>query len=199
VTNPRRSIRIIRFTGLLAALATAVVPATASGTPTRQAGAAQVEFRGLFTPAGAPGTGTTCPYTVNAYGWCVIDNGQWTHLPNGRLRIRNMVTLERSVAWHADGSPEPRKTGFDTTVVNADVDQTFNGSTWGTCTFHPDMGGAFDGSYSGEIKNAVPAVRFILRGSGIYEGQRMSGQIGVAIQPWGGNMFGRILKSGHGA
>ena len=168
-----------RFWGLCCL---ALVAGLAFGSSTARAAAEKTEFRGLYFPAGMIGTGTECPYTVNSLGMCVISAGESTPLADGRLQIRNLVLLELAVSWHADGTLEPRKTGYDVVVANASVDATFSGPVWGTWELHPDVGDVFTGTFVGAFENGVPAVRFVGRGTGIYEGQLMQGEIARAVE-----------------
>lgn len=179
---------------LLLGLALVVVAGFSLGVSAAQAQAVQTDFYGLYFPAGMTGTGTTCPYTVNPLGMCVIDPGETAELPSGHLQIRDMVILELAVSWRADGSTEPRKTGYDIVIANASVDSTFSGPTWGTWTFHPATGDVFTGIFHGKFENGIPAVRFVGEGTGVYDGQRMSGDIYRTVQSWGGNMVGRFLE-----
>lgn len=182
---------------LIAGVAVLALTTPASASKPPQAGAVHTEFYGLYFPAGMSGTGTTCPYTVNALGMCVIDAGQLRTLKSGHIEIRNMQLLELAVSWHADSTPEPRKTGYDIVFANASVDASFSGPTWGTWTFHPADGtDVFVGTFTGKFENGVPAVRFIGHGTGEYEGQQMKGDIYRTVQAWGGNMIGRFLEPG---
>lgn len=184
----RRGARVLLYAVGLALAAALALGATA------QASAVHSEFHGLYFPAGMAGTGTTCPYTVNPLGMCVIDPGETTVLPSGRIQIRGMVLLELAVSWRPGGAPEPRKTGYDIVVANAAVDETFSGPTWGTWTFHPATGDVFVGVYTGKFENGVPAVRFVGHGTGSYDGQQMSGDIYRTVQSFGGNMIGRFIE-----
>ena len=183
----------MRRTSVLALVAalvlTVLVPSAASARSER------TDFYGVYFPAGMPGTGTECP---EPYEWvdpafCVIDQGDWDQLPSGRLRIRNMTILELAMAFTDDG-PEPRKTGYDIVLANANLDDTLSGPTWGTWNLHSNDGTLmFTGRFTGEFENGIPAVRFVGKGTGIYEGQRMRGEVGRVPDPW--NMFGLITES----
>jgi hypothetical protein len=151
----------------------------------------RTNFHGLYFPAGLEGTDTECPYTWLDPAFCVIDMGNWTSLPNGRTRIRNMELFELALSWNEDGE-EPRKTGYDIVVANANVDATFSGLTWGTWKLHSFDGTLmFTGRFTGKFKNGIPAVRFFGQGTGEYEGQKMAGTVGRVPDPY--NMFGRII------
>ena len=184
----RRSRLMILF--LLAILVLALAAPAAS------AKARHTDFHGLYFPAGMPGTGTACPYTwVATPGMCVIDPGDQTVLPSGRLRIRDMTLYELALAWTGDGVVEPRKTGYDIVLANANLDDTFSGPTWGTWELHSFAGVVmFTGTFTGKFLNGVPAVHYVGLGTGIYEGQHMRGNIGRVPDPW--NMFGEILEPG---
>ena len=74
---------------------------------------------------------------VSGRGFCVIDPGYQDLLRSGRLRIRNMEILELAFAWNEDGA-EPRKTGYDVVLANANLDGNGNGPTWGTWNLYSD-------------------------------------------------------------
>jgi hypothetical protein len=152
------------------------------------------EFFGLYFPAGMPGTYTECP---EPYEWvdpafCVIDRGDWDPLPGGRLRIRNMTILELAMAFTEEG-PEPRKTGYDIVLANANLDSTLSGPTWGTwMLYNDDDTLMFTGRFTGKFENGIPAVHFVGKGTGAYAGQHMRGEVGRVPDPW--NMFGLISE-----
>jgi hypothetical protein len=178
------------------ALLTAVLLAAAAA-PSVSARAAHDEFAGLYFPAGMPGTGTDCPYTWVDPAFCVIDPGTWTAPADGRLRIRDMRVFELALAWSADDPTqvEPRKTGYDVVTANANLDATMSGPAWGTWmlySFADEL--MFTGTFTGTFENGIPAVHFVGRGSGQYQGQHMWGDIGRVPNPY--NMFGQILETG---
>ncbi len=160
-------------------------------------GAGKTEFFGLYFPAGMPGTGTDCPYTWQDPAFCVIDFGLWTELPSGRWRIRDMTVYELAFSWRDDGEIEPRKTGYDIVVANANLDSSFSGPTWGTWnlySFADEL--MFTGTFTGTFENGIPAVHFVGQGTGVYQGQQMRGDIGRSPDDAGYNMYGWILEPG---
>ncbi|MCL1599131.1 MAG: hypothetical protein M3094_08110 [Actinomycetia bacterium] len=170
-----------------------VGPAAATAAkPADSPGAVHTDFEGLYFPAGLEGTGTECPGEWMDPALCVTDQGSWTFLPSGRIRIRNMEVFELAFAWNEDGVEE-RKTGYDVVVANANLDGSFSGPTWGTWSlynFNDEL--MFTGRFTGKFANGVPAVHFVGRGTGAYEGQHMSGDVGRVADPY--NMFGTIVE-----
>jgi hypothetical protein len=176
-----------------------LVPALVLGlaAPSVAGGAVRTDFQGVYFPAGMPGTGTECPYTWVDPAFCVIDPGSWTTLPSGRVRIRGMTVYELAFSQHADGSVEPRKTGYDIVVANANLDGSMSGPAWGTWNLYSFAGELmFSGTFTGTFEQGIPAVHFVGAGTGVYEGQHMSGDIGRVPDPF--NMFGRILEPASG-
>jgi hypothetical protein len=165
--------------------------------PAASAKATHTEFHGLYFPAGMEGTGSECPdpYVWQPPAFCVIDPGRQIPLPSGRIRIRNMQVYELAFAWNDDGSVQPRKTGYDIVTANANMDATMSGPTWGTWELHAFDGTLmFTGTFTGKFKEGIPAVHFVGEGVGIYEGEKMRGDIGRVPDPF--NMFGEVLAPG---
>jgi hypothetical protein len=159
------------------------------------ASAVHTRFEGLYFPAGMPGTGTTCPYTWADPAFCIIDQGSWTPLDGGQLRIRHMTVYELAFSWRVDDPTqvEPRKTGYDVVKANANLDASLSGPTWGTWKLYSfDSVLMFSGVFTGSFLNGIPAVHFTGAGTGQYKGQRMRGTIGRVPDPY--NMFGQILE-----
>ncbi len=161
-------------------------------------GAVVTPFVGLYFPAGMAGTGSACPYTWQDPAFCVIDFGTWTELPGGRLRIRDMTAYELAFSWRGDGQVEPRKTGYDIVTVGADLDASLSGPMWGTWqlySFEDQL--MFTGTFTGSFVNGFPAVQFVGRGVGTYDGQQMRGRIERTLDQAGHNMYGTILEPGR--
>lgn len=162
--------------------------------PTALAGADHEDFFGVYFPAGMEDTGTVCPYTWVGPAFCVIDPGEQTVLPSGRIKIRDMVLYELAFAWNDDGV-EPRKTGYDIVTAGANLDSSLSGPTWGTWKLYSfEKTLMFQGTFTGKFKNGIPAVHFVGEGVGIYDGQKMRGDVGRVPNPY--NMFGEILVPG---
>jgi hypothetical protein len=165
--------------------------------PTASADNRHSDFYGVYFPAGMPGTGTDCPYTWVDPAFCVIDPGDWTELPSGKLRIRGMTVYELALSWN-DHGVEPRKTGYDVVVANANLDESLSGPTWGTWQLHSNDGTLmFRGTFTGKFEAGIPAVHFVGRGVGDYAGELMRGDIGREISesnPY--NMFGEVVVPG---
>ncbi|MEN8115155.1 MAG: hypothetical protein ABFS21_12305 [Actinomycetota bacterium] len=173
---------------------TSPVPVTAAE-PAESPGAVHTDFEGLYFPAGMPGTGTDCPYFWMDPAFCIIDPGTQTVLPSGRTQIRGMTVYELAFSWN-DLGVEPRKTGYDVVVANANLDETFTGPTWGTWSLYSFSGDLmFTGKFTGKFEYGIPAVHFVGSGVGIYEGQKMRGDIGRVPDPY--NMFGTIIEPGN--
>ena len=170
-----------------------LVPALVFGlaVPSAATGAEHTDFYGVYFPAGLPGTNTACPGNWVGPALCVIDPGSWTVLPSGRHRIRDMTVYELAFAW-SEGQVEPRKTGYDIVVANANLDASLSGPAWGTWNLYSsDHVLMFTGTFTGKFENGIPAVRFVGEGTGIYEGQHMRGDVGRVPDPY--NMFGQIV------
>jgi hypothetical protein len=163
--------------------------------PAATADDGHTDFWGVYFPAGMAGTDTECPYTWVEPAFCIIDQGTWNELPSGRTRIRGMTVYELAFSWNEDGI-EPRKTGYDIVVANANLDASLSGPTWGTWELHAFDGTLmFAGRFTGKFKKGIPAVHFVGRGTGEYAGQHMRGDIGRVPDPY--NMFGEIVEPGR--
>jgi hypothetical protein len=179
-----------------------VVPSAATAAkPADSPGVVHTDFEGLYFPAGMADTGTTCPETWMPPSFCILGPEPYSSiesLPGGRLKIRGMTLYELAFAFQpgSDGMVvEPRKTGYDIVVANANLDSSLSGPTWGTWklySFGDDL--MFTGTFTGKFKNGIPAVHFVGRGVGIYEGQHMRGDVGRVPDPY--NMFGTIVEPG---
>lgn len=161
-------------------------------------GAAMVtDFFGLYFPAGMPGTGSECPYSWQDPFFCVMDPGSWTELPSGNIRIRDMTVYELAFSWRDGGEVEPRKTGYDVVVANANLDGSLSGPAWGTWNLYSFSGELmFKGTFTGRFLNGIPEVHFVGQGIGAYVGQQMRGDIGRTPDAAGYNMYGRIFEPG---
>jgi len=156
--------------------------------------AEHTSFSGMYFPAGMPGTNTECPGEWVDPAFCIVEKGSWTELPNGRLQIRDMTVYELAFAWN-EGQVEPRKTGYDIVVANANLDSSLTGPTWGTWNLNSFEGDLlFTGRFVGRFKEGIPAVFFFGKGIGEYEGQRMRGYVNREMNADGYNMFGRITE-----
>jgi hypothetical protein len=161
------------------------------------AGAVKTTFHGLYFPAGMAGTGSECPVTWEDPFFCIMDRGTWTQLPGSRVQIRDMTVYELAFSWRDDGAVEPRKTGYDVVVANANLDSSLTGPTWGTWNLYSfDDELMFTGTFTGAFENGIPAVHFVGQGTGAYEGQQMRGDIARSPDESGNNMYGWILEPG---
>lgn len=174
--------------------------AVTAAKPADSPGAVHTDFYGVYFPAGMPGTNTKCPYdwvdtlADQPFPACIKNQGSQTELPSGRIKIRDMTLFELAVA-SSEGKPEPRKTGYDIVVANANLDGTNSGPTWGPWSLYSfDDDPMFTGTFTGKFKNGIPAVHFVGVGTGIYEGQHMRGDVGRVPDPY--NMFGTIIEPG---
>jgi hypothetical protein len=107
-----------------------------------------------------------------------------------------MEILELAFARNETGE-ESRKTGYDVVVANANLDESFSGPTWGTWnlySFEDEL--MFTGTFTGKFELGIPAVHFVGEGTGIYDGQKMRGDIGRVPNADGWNMFGTIIEKG---
>lgn len=173
----------------------------AAAKPADSPGAVHTDFEGLYFPAGYLDDGAGCK-GIGVWmppALCVTDPGSWTFLRSGRIRIRNMEVFELALAFEpgSDGLVvEPRKTGYDIVVANANLDGTLSGPTWGTWSLYNNLSKElmFTGTFTGTFDHGVPAVHFVGRGAGAYEGQHMRGDVGRVADPF--NMFGTIVEPG---
>lgn len=101
-----------------------------------------------------------------------------------------MTVYELAFAWNDQGVA-PRKTGYDVVVANANLDSSLSGPTWGTCQLH-----SFDGAlmFTGKFEHGIPAVHFVGEGTGIYEGEKMRGDVGRFPDPY--RLFDEVLVPG---
>ncbi len=173
-------------------------PADALASRTGENGALKTAFHGMYFPAGMAGTGSECPYTWEDPFFCIMDRGTWTQLPGGRMQIRGMTVYELAFAWRDDGAVEPRKTGYDVVLANANLDANLTGPTWGTWNLYNFDGDLmFTGTFTGAFENGIPAVHFVGQGTGAYEGQQMRGDIARSLDETGNNMYGWVLEPGN--
>ncbi len=101
---------------------------------------------------------------------CNIDNpinpGILT-FPDGNLHVRGLVFLCR------DESSDPRGTGYNTIVMNANVDANGLGPIWGTFHFETDEGGVWEGTWEAMVKTNSSQHHATGTGQGIYEGMTL--------------------------
>ena len=87
------------------------------------------------------------------------------------------------------------KTGYDVVTANANLDRSLSGPTWGTWNLYSfAVTLMFTGTFTGKFLNGDPVVHFVGTGAGVYEGQKMRGDVGRVPNPH--NMFGEIIEPG---
>jgi hypothetical protein len=91
------------WVGLVVLVALVLVPGSAA------ARASRVEFSAIEVPTGPP-----------------VDHGDWTELPSGNIHVRGMASVYQEVAT------DPRISGLNTVVMNANWGPDFAGPMWGT-------------------------------------------------------------------
>lgn len=94
---------VLAWVGLVVLVALVLVPASAAATATR------VGFSGVEMPLGPP-----------------VDYGDWIELPSGNIHVRGMTSQYQEVAT------DPRMSGLNTSVMNANWGRDFAGPMWGT-------------------------------------------------------------------
>jgi hypothetical protein len=94
---------VLAWLGLVVLAALVTVPGSAAATATR------VGFSGVEMPLGPP-----------------IDSGDWIELPSGNIHVRGMISQYQEVAT------DPRMSGLNTSVMNANWGPDFAGPMFGT-------------------------------------------------------------------
>ena len=133
-------------------------------------------------------TGTT------SFG-AVIDPGVWT-FPGGNVHVRGLVQTAYLVA------DDPRVTGTETVVANANWDANTAGPVWGTSHIEVDYGGGgvWEGTFTGEFyPDGSHSVRFVAHGiEGSVEGLKMSGTVVFTADPTAPGISTGIILDPHG-
>lgn len=93
------------------------------------------------------------------------DVGIWT-FPAGNVHVRGMVLLCR------EESSDPRGTGDNTVVLNANWDSGSLGPMWGTYHFETDEGGVWEGTWEGMVTTNGSQYHATATGRGVYEGMK---------------------------
>jgi hypothetical protein len=144
--------------------------------------AVRVEFTGIEVPLGPP-----------------LEYGIWSELPSGNVHGRGMVSQSQEIA------SDPRMSGVNTVVMNANWGRDGAGPMWGTNrsqvppSLNCEQGGVWEGSWTGMMNaDGSYSYRAVGRGvSGCVEGLRFSLS---AANPGGGQLTaytGEILDP-HG-
>ncbi len=116
---------------------------------------------------------------------CTTTNeGIWT-FHDGNVHIRGMVLLCRET------SSDPRATGKNTVVMNANWDANGFGPMWGTAHIETDEGGVWEGTWEGLVTTSVSKYHARATGQGVYEGMKQW------VDSVNGEFQGRILDP-HG-
>jgi hypothetical protein len=147
----------------------------------------------LTGPVAAKATKTE--FTGTDTRGAVTDPGILT-FPDGNVHLRGMV-LELHIQ-----ATDPRVTGPETVVANANLDAYGAGPVWGTSHLEVDYGGGgiWEGTWNGKIHaDGSESIRFVAHGiAGSVEGLKMSGSLEFPADPTApGILAGRILAP-HG-
>jgi hypothetical protein len=94
---------VLAWLGVVVLVALVLVPGSAAAVATR------VEFTGIEVPV------------------VLVAEGEWTFLPSGNVHVRGMTTQYLEVAT------DPRMSGLNTAVMNANWGPDFAGPMYGTC------------------------------------------------------------------
>lgn len=95
-----------------------------------------------------------------------LDPGTWT-FPGGNIHVRGMVQLSREEA------PDPRNTGYNTVVVNANWRPDWTGPMWGTFRLETDEGGVWEGTWAGRMTEQGSRYHAVGTGFGLYSGMKI--------------------------
>jgi hypothetical protein len=98
-----------------------------------------------------------------------LAEGTMTFLPNGRIHLRDIVNAYDETNDLLD----PRATGTNYVVVNANWDENWLGPMWGTFTFETDEGGVWEGTWLGQMTEEGSAYHASGNGHGIYDGMKI--------------------------
>jgi hypothetical protein len=94
----------------------------------------------------------------------LLDPGAWT-FPDGNAHVRGYVLLMRYEAT------DPRLTGYNTIVMNANFGKDGSGPLGGTWRLETDEGGIWEGTWEGRITDQGTEVGIAVgEGYGIYAG-----------------------------
>ncbi len=116
---------------------------------------------------------------------CTTTNeGIWT-FPDGNVHVRGMESQCR------EESSDPRNTGTNRVVVNANWDSNGLGRIYGTFTMVSDEGGVWEGIYEGSVTTSGVQYHVTGIGQGRYEGMK------IWLDAVNGVYQGRILDP-HG-
>ncbi len=116
---------------------------------------------------------------------CTTTNeGIWT-FPDGNVHVRGMESQCRGE------SSDPRNTGNNTVVMNANWDANGLGPIHGTFRMVTDEGGVWEGTYEGSVTTSGVQYHATGTGQGKYEGMK------IWVDPVNGIFHGRILDP-HG-
>jgi len=118
--------------------------------------------------------------------------GAWTY-PGGRLHVRGMIGLYQQVMPGYD----PRCSGLNTVVTNANWDASGVGPSWGTfCTVLEKEGDSgWEGTWTGKTyADGATSIRVEGHGYGDLEGQHVFMDIGFPSMDAWGDASGYILE-----
>jgi hypothetical protein len=114
--------------------------------------------------------------------------GDWTTLPSGNIKVRGMTLVFQ------DDMSDPRASGTNTVVMNANWDSDATGPMWGTFEV-VNKYGAWEGSWTGEWTADGSIIRGVAQGTGGLAGLKYSIACDYTVDPSACN--GQIL-SPHG-
>lgn len=133
--------------------------------------AALLAVGGAAPAAARVGTTEAAGYEVT----CGFEQGrEW--FSGDILHIRGEIDTTRVVAYDAQtGLLEPRLTGTNTVVLNLNVNVvTGHGSVHGSTVLQPDgIAGAWETSYTGQIRDGVATLMAVGKGTGDLAGMRL--------------------------
>jgi hypothetical protein len=103
----------------------------------------------MMVPGSALARATRVEFTGSEVPVGLVDEGIWTFLPGGNVHVRGMATVYQELAT------DPRMSGLNTAVMNANWGPDFAGPMWGTSesvlsdSADCPGGGAWKGSWTG--------------------------------------------------
>lgn len=153
----------------------------------------------LMAPGSAMARAIRVGFTGTEVPVALVDEGIWTFLPSGNIHVRGMATKYQEVAT------DPRMSGLNTAVMNANWGPDFAGPMWGTSesvlldSADCPGGGVWQGKWTGTMNvDGSYSYRAVGRGvSGCVKGLHFA--LTAAAPPDGGltTFSGEILDP-HG-
>ncbi len=148
----------------------------------------------LLTAEAASAQATFTPCEGDFLPLGIVDQGTW-HFPGGNMHVRGMVALYQQSMPNSD----PRCSGLNTVVTNANWDAYGVGPSWGT--FHVVLGegspDGWDGAWTGmSYPDGSASIQVVGHGYGALQGQQVFVDITFPAMFAPGTASGYILEPG---